>query len=114
MTVWTKQSDLSTIWTKQSKPSIVWTTQSGTNVYVPYSWTTANRPTSAVDGFTGYNLDFKGIETYIFSSAKWRIFSGIWNVDTRPDTSAIDIGSQGYNLELGQLELWDGTNWTVL
>lgn len=92
----------------------MWTKRRSTNVFLPSTWATADRPTDDIDGYTGYNTDLKGLETYILSTDKWRILFGEWTVSTRPTTTDLDIGSKGYNSELGQEEMWDGTNWVTL
>ena len=95
---------MTTLWTKR---------RANTNV-IPYAWTTVDRPTDLVDGLTGYNTTLQGIESYNYQTSKWHIFSGSWTVDTRPDSSVIDVGSQGYNTELGCIEMWNGSSWLAL
>ncbi len=91
----------------------VWHKRRSTNSTIPFSWSEANRPTSDLDdGLTGFNTDVNGLEVYLEASEKWLIMSGSWTVATRPTTTALATGSQGFNSDTGfGTEFWDGTNW---
>lgn len=93
-----------------------WTRRSGnSSTNVTSTWTEDTRPSSPFNGQTGVNTDFDGLETYNTATSKWRILSGYWTTATRPTTTDIEPGSQGFNTDTGYgLEMWDGTSWTLL
>lgn len=101
-------------WIKRSDGSTVWSNRQG-NISSPVTWTTATRPSSPFDGQTGKNTDFDGLETYNSETSKWRILNGTWTCATRPTTTSIDYGSQGFNSDDGfGLEMWNGSSWVLL
>jgi hypothetical protein len=105
---------MSDSWIKRTDGSTVWSERSG-NVNNPVTWTQTTRPSSPFDGQTGRNTDFKGLEEYVSSTGKWRILSGKWTTATRPTTTNIDAGSQGFNSDTGYgQEIWNGTEWQLI
>lgn len=91
-----------------------WYQRIGTsNVTDAFTWTVATRPANPATGERGYNTDFNGFEYY--NGSKWMIESGTWTTATRPVTTNIAAGSQGYNSDTGYaLEAWNGTDWQII
>lgn len=110
-----------TVWTKRrGSTTTVFSKRRSSNVFLPHTWTTATRPTEYtvgegnLDGYTGYNSDYKGLETYVENTGLWRVMFGEWTVAGRPATASLDVGSKGYNSELNCEEMWNGTEWVAL
>ena len=80
------------------------------------TWTSSTRPTAGLSsGYNGYNTDTQSIEVYNEDTEKWKILSGYWTTATRPVTTSLEAGSMGFNSDTGfGVEMWDGTNWTLM
>lgn len=107
MTLWAKRNGTTPI------PVPVWS--SSANVETPAIWTEATRPTANLfDGYSGFNTDFRSIESYDATALKWLIHTGYWTIADRPNTASLAIGSKGYCVEIAGLEMWTGSEWTLL
>ncbi len=80
-----------------------------------HAGTTAQRPATPEVGDKRWNTDFTGFEIYTGSTYGWKILDGIWTISTRPDGVALSIapGSRGWNVDIGQEEYWNGSNWDI-
>jgi hypothetical protein len=101
-------------WIRRSTGSTIWSSREG-NVSTVVTWTQTTRPALPFSGQTGLDTDFNGLETYNSTTSKWRIINGTWTSLTRPTTTSIDVGSQGFNEDDGYgLEMWNGSEWQLL
>ena len=79
-------------------------------------WTTLTRPAVTSAGITGFNTDFMGMETSISTfyapfTYSWLVIRGRWDYDHQPTDVA--AGSKGYNSDIMQDELWNGSKWVL-
>ena len=98
-------------WTYRGDGTTTWgTREPHTSTSTISTWTVATRPAAPSAGQTGFNTDFKGVETY--TGTKWMIENGTWTTATRPVTTNIAPGSKGFNSDTGLGdENWNGIEW---
>src|ERR1019366_2593383 len=72
---------------------------------VKFSQFAAGSLSNPTNFLVGVSADSGGINIQI-------PFPFVWTTATRP--SSADIGTQGYNSDLGQIEFWNGAAWAQL
>jgi len=65
----------------------------------------------------GLNLDTGGLADdsfckEIYTTPGWFVINGSWVDGSQP--TDIAVGSSGYNITLGTVEVWDGGSWQPL